>query len=471
MENKIQSEYSDLTLGDKRLDARALNIIPKLSHQPDSSFPKIFEGDSAGLEGFYRFVENPYLNPQDIIAPHIDATLERCKQAEFLVVAHDSSEFVFSGNRKNMGTISNKNLPSFLGHFSLAVDLNGQEPLGVLKCFTWKRDEKYTPSALRKKGFIDKSEIYLMPNEHQRWVEGMLECSELIAKEQTLQPIHVCDSETDSYTIFSKLLSESCPFVIRGCQNRRVFGKASSLKEELLDNPVLFEREIKISKRKQRRTPEVKRLKSRDEREATLEVRAQEVTLQRPKMVQSSYPKSITLNAVYVLEKDVDENEVAVEWLLLTDQSIKTQADIEKVIDCYRCRWVIEEYFKALKTGCSYEKRQLESYESLNICLSLFIAIAWKILHLRSVARNKPMVPAEDVLSKEEIEVLSEKQKKKISTAEDCLMAVAQLGGHIKYNGPPGWMVLWKGMKTLCELVEGYKLALFKMSSKRCDQS
>jgi hypothetical protein len=33
--------------------------------------------------------------------------------------------------------------------------------------------------------------------------------------------------------------------------------------------------------------------------------------------------------------------------------------------DLYHRRWLVEEYFKALKTGCSLERRQVESYSAL----------------------------------------------------------------------------------------------------------
>jgi hypothetical protein len=34
-------------------------------------------------------------------------------------------------------------------------------------------------------------------------------------------------------------------------------------------------------------------------------------------------------------------------------------------------------------------------------------------------------------------------------TANDALLAVAQLGGHLKSNGPPGWQVLGRGYDSL----------------------
>jgi hypothetical protein len=47
-------------------------------------------------------------------------------------------------------------------------------------------------------------------------------------------------------------------------------------------------------------------------------------------------------------------------------------------VDCYRGRWTIEEYFKALKTGCQYERRQLETAHSLLNALAILAPVAWR---------------------------------------------------------------------------------------------
>ena len=46
------------------------------------------------------------------------------------------------------------------------------------------------------------------------------------------------------------------------------------------------------------------------------------------------------------------------------------------------------------------------------------------------------------------------------------MLAIAQLGGHIKNNGDPGWIVLGRGYDRLLMLEEGALLAL-----AGCDQS
>jgi hypothetical protein len=42
-------------------------------------------------------------------------------------------------------------------------------------------------------------------------------------------------------------------------------------------------------------------------------------------------------------------------------------------------------------------------------------------------------------------------------TARDALLAVATLGGHLKSNGDPGWLVLGRGLHDLLLLEMGWR--------------
>ena len=176
---------------------------------------------------------------------------------------------------------------------------------------------------------------------------------------------------------------------------------------------------------------------------------------------------SLSLNLVQVIELDPPPQVVAIEWLLITSLPIGDARQVEAVVDAYRARWVIEEYFKALKTGCRYETRQLESRHALEGALGILIPIAWRLLELRTIAEEAPDAPASSVLDPDELRVL-----RKLShdvklgprpTASDALLAIASLGGHIRQNGRPGWQVLFAGFKELLDRVEGYRLAKAEM--------
>lgn len=53
-------------------------------------------------------------------------------------------------------------------------------------------------------------------------------------------------------------------------------------------------------------------------------------------------------------------------------------------------------------------------------------------------------------------------------TARQAMLAVAALGGHLKSNGDPGWLVLGRGMHDLLLLELGWRA---REEAARSDQS
>src|SRR5262249_34052422 len=138
---------------------------------------------------------------------------------------------------------------------------------------------------------------------------------------------------------------------------------------------------------------------------------------------------------VRVSEIDPPPDVEPVEWILFTNLPIDTPEAIADVVDHYRARWLIEEYFKALKTGCSLEERQLESLHALLNALALFVPIAWQMLALRAADRVNPDAPATSILSPRQVCILHALKHLKLPSAptvRQALLAVARMGGHLK---------------------------------------
>ena len=78
---------------------------------------------------------------------------------------------------------------------------------------------------------------------------------------------------------------------------------------------------------------------------------------------------------------------------------------------------------------------------------------------LRHLARHSPGEPATAVLSASQISALrafAEKPLPARATVGDVLLAVAQLGGHLRRNGDPGWQVLGRGFNDLLLFERGW---------------
>jgi hypothetical protein len=187
---------------------------------------------------------------------------------------------------------------------------------------------------------------------------------------------------------------------------------------------------------------------------------AKTVELRRTPDAPKETAATLGLNVIHVFERRPPRGEPPVEWFLLTNLSVDTDDAIAFAVDCYRARWTIEEFFKALKTGCQFEKRQLESAHSLLNALAILAPVAWRLLLLRHLARSDKKAPATSALTEKQLEVLRSVSKRplpKRASARDAMMAVAALGGHIKSNGDPGWLVLGRGMHDLLLLELGWR--------------
>lgn len=464
IKSAVLPEFAGVELGDARLSRRLEEIVPVLEAQPDASFPDAFE-DTAELEGFYRFVENQKVNFGKLLAGHVRETVTRAAAHDVVLSVHDTTEFDFSGGkeRKGLGRLRQSG-HGFLGHFSLAVTADGtREALGILAVHPWARTKK-SPTAQLKAKEITYEESRKLPREQDRWSNSVGRVERLLDGQTSV--IHVMDSEADDYAGMARMIDKSRRFVLRLCYDRvldpSAEGEARRIKELIESAPIVCTRTVKLSRRDRLPGGGRSRTCERQEREATLAISAGKVVVRRPANIEEELPETLELKVVHVWELDPPADVEPVEWHLLTTEPIDTEEEILKVVDYYRCRWLVEEYFKALKTGCSYETRQLESYHTLLNGLALFIPVAWNILRLRTLSRSQPELPAEHVLTETQIEVLQCRYPKLMPeqpTVQDALLAVARLGGHLRRNGQPGWLVLIRGYKRLVVLEEGVKLA------------
>jgi hypothetical protein len=62
-------------------------------------------------------------------------------------------------------------------------------------------------------------------------------------------------------------------------------------------------------------------------------------------------------------------------------------------------QWIFEDYYKALKTGCGFEKARLRRADRLEALLGFCALIAIRLLHLRDRAKTAPEAPATRVAS------------------------------------------------------------------------
>lgn len=460
----ICTEFSDVDLGDARLNRRLVQIAQAAERAPGASLPEQ-SGSSAALEATYRFLGNDRVSAQSVFDGHVNATLDRAEAASAVFVVHDTTEFRFGGerHREGLGWINSDRRQGFLAHFSFCVSLQGR-PLGCLGLFAWARQG-------HKKGRRTKLiELSDPDRESQRWHEAALLTAERLHNRATA--IHLMDREGDSYELLALLLEHEQRFVIRLGHDRRLEpGRGASttpkLYESLSCSPLFFEREVQLSaRRKPEGSNKGQVFPARNRRLARLAVRAEARELFPNHNVAPLLPWPLSLNFVEVRELDPPQDEAPVIWRLVTTEPIDSAEQVAAVIDAYRQRWIIEEFFKALKTGCRYQQLQLDTSRALLVALAIESAIAWQLLLLRWAAHQTPQHPASEVFPEEQLQLLAalvkaetKRSLPKHPTVRDVLLEVARLGGHIKNNGPPGWLILRRGLDKLLWIQRGWILA------------
>lgn len=441
-------EYAGACLGDARLSKRLVRLANRIGTKPDASFPKTLA--EAELEGAYRFFGNPKVDPEGILGPHVRQTVARIGESEVALALHDTTTLSFrqDGQREGFGTLSERSQQLWT-HATLAVSADGTRcPLGIVALST--------EASIR----------------HGRWLDNVERANEAVGS--TTRLVHVMDREADDFALFSRLLEAKARFVIRLQHDRRVSSEGEppiKITEALARATVTAEREVVINARGANKGNKARKIHpARKTRSARLSIAATGVVLHAPDG-KPGLPKTLTLHAVRVWEAAPPPDEPDVEWLLLTSESIDDVDGLLRVVDWYRARWTIEEYFKALKTGCSIEKRQLESYSSFTNAVAFFAPIAWQLLLLRYRAHHEADRDGATSLPDGMLTVLRHIARRplpRVPSARDVFLAIAALGGHLKRNGDPGWQTLGYGFDRLREAAEIWTIA---EKALRSDQS
>jgi hypothetical protein len=452
----LRSELSSINTGDRRLDRRVGSVAQTLASNPSASVPKAVSG-VAEREAVYRLLSNRKMSLERVIEPHQKETVKRAQQAGLVIVAHDTTEFRFPSDRVGLGPVAGKRsgTAGFRAHCALAIAAHERrDVLGVLAVKPMIRDRiKPKRDSVDRKKYKDRESL--------RWAENVDATRRLL---ESVEAIHVMDREGDIYELLAWMVSSGLRFVIRSAQNRMLEG-GEKLLSSLDDAPDIFDREIALSRRKRSVHPYAReQFPARAGRPATLRVAAKSIEIRKAKSAcDPSLPPTVRLNVVRVYEPNPPDGQEPVEWRLFTTEPIDSKEDLAKIIDAYRSRWVIEEFFKALKTGCAYESRQLESATTLLNMLGLLAVVAWRLLALRTLSRDPVDHPATDALAPIQIEVLRAITRRQTfsatPTVREAMLAIAELGGHITQNGAPGWLVLTRGFVELSAAVRGYSAA------------
>jgi len=453
-------QFGACDLGDKRRTKRLIKMAEQVANNPSASFCEQMEtwGD---LKAAYRLFDEDDVTFEGIARPHWEQT-KRLASGRCLVI-NDTTELDFGKQHdiQGLAAIGNGSGRGFLLHNAILIAANSQEILGVAgqKIHYRKARPKKESAAQRLK----------RERESKVWGEVV---DDVGRPPEGVQLIHVCDRGADSFEVFCHFVAQQADWVVRASSLHRVIltpdAEELPLSEYLLTLPLAGTYELKLRARP-----------DQPARTAKLEVRFGKLQMPAPAQ-QSPYVKasklsSIEMWVVEVREVDAPPGVKPIAWVLYTSLAVTTFAEALLIIEYYEARWLVEEYHKALKTGCRVTKRTLRQAARLEPMVGLMSVVAVRLLQLKSVARSDPDRPARTIVPRLWLIMLKAARKnlRRVydMTVREFYRELAKLGGFLgrKSDGEPGWITIWRGWEKLNTLVRGAELALrVKSELEKC---
>ena len=440
-------------LPDKRLNTRLAQVLATLAAQPLDSIPQAC-GSFSQAKATYSFFSNPRFGVAELLRPLVAVTIESCRRLPVILAIQDTTSLNFSTLRHTtgLGPVNDSSRAQGLHlHTTLAVRDDGL-PLGMLHQTCWSRPPDQAAAAERRNCPIEEKES-------NKWLLGIDAADaacQLLPAEQRPRLVHVMDREGDIHEVLQHLTDLDHDAVIRCAQNRSVAGPLDHAHQAVAAAPLAGVHTLVVPA-----------AHGQPSRRASLELRAAALTI-TPDLKKHPQRRPVTWTLVEAREGQAPAGVAPLHWLLWTTEPAQTLAEILEVLRLYKLRWKIEDFHLTLKSGCRAEALELESAVRLTKAVTLYSAVAARILTLRDCARLEPDAPCTTILSNDAWRVLWRRFTKQAllvdtpaPTVRQALLWIGRLGGHLgrKRDGLPGVRTLWRGWRDLSLLVIGYRAA------------
>ena len=468
----VVDEMKTVDLKDKRLNQRLTEVLSQLGGHPAASIPAAC-GGHAEMTAAYRLFDNDKATVEAILQPHLEATRQRIASQPVVLLVQDTSEIDLTRPEQQVagaGPLDSGARRGALLHLLHAFTPDGT-PLGTVQAQSWARDDAAPPSTSLSRG--QRAATPIEEKESYRWVDAFRRAGDEAQRCPSTQLLCLADSEADIYELLAEATAEPQPvgWIVRACQNRALHRENSQepaekhVREHVLGQPVLFTHTIQVRGRQAKVGCETRgRRQPRQSRKAHMEVRAARVTLRPPWRADRKLPP-VTVNAVLVSEVDPPEDDAAVEWLLLTSLPVDEIEHVRQVIQYYCVRWMIEVFFRVLKSGCRVEARRFEHIDRLMSCLAVYLIVAWRTLYLCRLGRSCPEISCEAVFEPAEWKSVWQVIHRTTPPSQpprlgELVRLVAQLGGYVnrKTGAPPGPQTIWLGLQRMHDFALSWQL-------------
>lgn len=443
IEDWAEENFGACELGDARRTKRAVKLAAQVASRPDGSTPDQTE-TWADCKAAYRLFDQDDVTFRALSEPHWQLTRERTGGVWLLIGDTTEVEFGIQRQVSGLGPTGDGDGRGFFLHSSLMLNADSGEVVGLAGAELFHREPAPENETLRQK------------KNRQRESEIWGRVIDLVGPPpESARFIHLFDAGADNYEVFVHLVEQRCEWVVRAAQKHRLVhdaeGRRVALLELVAQQPVAGTYELSL-----------RATRDQPARTAELEVRFAPLSMpmprQRTPFMNASGITEIPMSVIEVREVNEPKGIEPLHWVLLTSQPVESFEDAWTIIGWYEKRPTIEEFHKALKTGCRVEDRQYETSERLERVTGLLSVVAVRLLQLKFVARTDPDRPAARVVPPAWLHMLRALRKgRRITTVGQFFRSLAMLGGFLgrKRDGHPGWITIWRGFEKLLLCIRG----------------
>jgi len=451
-----EEHFGGARLGDRRRERRLASLASEMARHPGGTLPQKVTSP-AELKALYRLMNSDAVTHAAVLEPHVARTRERMRShAGVVLIVHDTTELDYTRMKSlaaALGQIGNGGGRGYKCHNSLAVAAATREVFGLTHQILFCRPRV-------PKGETKAARLARATRESRLWVQGSAATPAAPADRLW---VDVADRGADTTEFLDFEHAQGKSYLVRSQHNRWVLaGHAGEGQRVKLHDW------LRAAGEAGRYTLDVQARGGQAARRATVAVSwaAMRVLAPRqPRGQQRGTPLAVW--GVRVWEVDPPAGVKApLEWILLTNVAVTDFAQACERIDWYARRWIVEEFHKAMKTGCGIEEMEFTSPARLQPAIALVSVVAVFLLTLRDASRqpDSHQRPATAVVPRAYATVLSAWRyppapghAPRDLTLHEFFFALARLGGHQnrKHDHPPGWLILWRGWTQLHAMVQG----------------
>lgn len=444
----VENQFGSCELGNSLRNKRLQKVATQMLSQPEQSLPKQ-NPLWADLKAAYRLFDKQDVTFDSVAEQHWHQT-RQTKPGRYLLISDTTDIDHFSHRATTgLGMLGDGVGRGMQLHNCLVYDCDDKQIVGVAGALVHYRTKApKNETRMQRLSRVRESELW-----------GNLVASVGLPP-QGSQWIHIFDRGGDNFEAMCHIRLNNCDWVIRAAKLQRNVinenGEKVPLRSALEEVRVVGSYKLNLRSR-----PGVKA------RTARIEVSVTKVTFPRPrhhsKWVKQCAISELTMNVVVVQEIDAPAGVKPIRWVLLTSLPVDTFEDAWQVIEDYENRWMVEEYHKVLKTGCSVELHALRTADRLEPLIGLISVVGTRLFQLKLIGRSQREAKAATHVPSSWLKCLKLARPKlalKGISVYTFFRELAKLGGFLarKGDGEPGWQTVWHGYKKLHALLDGLRL-------------